>query len=95
MDEHLDGDSPDAHVIADGQTAETNGGYLILHERSSSVERWDSKETVLILSLFLLDVKSDAGTPVQETCNPLEVLRDRPVFEPSRLAQTSSPRFTR
>ena len=31
--------------------------------------------TVLILSLFLLDVKSDAGTPVQEICNPLEVLR--------------------
>ena len=25
-DEHLDGDAPDAHVIADGQTAETNGG---------------------------------------------------------------------
>ena len=24
-DEHLDGDSPDAHVIADGQTAETFG----------------------------------------------------------------------
>ena len=23
-----------------------------------------------------LDVNSDAGTPVQETCNPLEVLRD-------------------
>ena len=22
-DEHLDGDAPDAHVIADGQTAET------------------------------------------------------------------------
>ena len=24
-DEHLDGDAPDAHVIADGQTAETFG----------------------------------------------------------------------
>ena len=24
-DEHLDGDAPDAHVIADGQTAETCG----------------------------------------------------------------------
>ena len=50
-------------------------GCMRLHERSSSVERWDSKVTVLILSLFLLDVKSDAGTPVQEICNPLEVLR--------------------
>ena len=74
-DEHLDGDAPDAHVVADGQTAETNGGCQILHERSSSVERWDSKVTVLILSLFFLDIKSDAGTPVQEICNPLEVLR--------------------
>ena len=46
-DEHLDGDAPDAHVIADGQTAETNGGCPILHERLSSVERWDSKVTVL------------------------------------------------
>ena len=31
--------------------------------------------TVLILSLFLLDVKSDAGTPIQKICNPPEVLR--------------------
>ena len=39
-DEHLDGDAPDAHVIAYGQTAETCGHEAnILKQKSTQVQR--------------------------------------------------------
>ena len=38
-DEHLDGDAPDAHVIADGQTAETFGLMAVLQSPGAATSR--------------------------------------------------------
>ena len=38
-DEHLDGDAPDAHVIADGQTAETFGLMAELQSHGAGISR--------------------------------------------------------